>query len=185
VDEEFEVGRSDFLCGIRTRVAKLRVSKVVFMWLAPLLVATLVALWINYRIRHIPIQKSDRLANCTSNILSFTMAVRHDKPYQFVLGVPHTATKLLNFRGEVELNQGNTLLARIPIGSDDITTCNWLESSQGLSGYILTWSRTNRAERLSEFLSKGYSYEVRVTFSESPPRDSSLWLTSIGRPGEP
>jgi hypothetical protein len=53
-----------------------------------------------------------------------------------------------------------------------------------LDGYVLTWAHTNRGERLHEILVKGATYDVQVTFSQSPPRDSSLWLTSMGKVGE-
>jgi hypothetical protein len=168
------------------RMANSRVIKVVLNYLAALALVGLLALWANHKIHSIPISKREKLADCTSNIISFSMAVRYDKPYQFVLGVPHTSTKMfLSFHGEAELRQGSSLRARIPISSDDITTCNWLEASAGLSGYILTWSRTNRDERLNAILTRGQSYDVRFTFSQPPPQDTSLWLTSIGRAGVP
>lgn len=152
-----------------------------------LAVLGLVALWANYKIHRIPIPKREKLADCTSESLSFPMAVRYHDPYQFVLGLPHSSTGPLSFRGEVEIRQGTQLVARIPISSDDITPCNWLDPKPGLglAGYILTWSRTNRGERLSEILVRGQSYDVQVAFAQSPPRDSSLWLSSIGRVGEP
>jgi hypothetical protein len=166
-------------------MANPRVIKVVWRTAAVLAVIGLLAAWANYKIHRIPIPKREKLADCTSESLSFPMTVRYHDPYQFVLGLPHSSTGQLSFRGEVEIRQSTQLVARIPISSDDITPCNWLDPKPGLAGYILTWSRTNRGERLSEILSRGRSYDLQVAFSQSPPRDSSLWLSSIGRVGEP
>ena len=145
----------------------------------------LFALWANYKIHRVPMPKLEKLIDCTSASVSFPMTVRYHDPYQLVLGVAHDSAGQLNFRGEVQVNQSTGLVARIPISSDDVTSCNWLGSKSGLAGYILTWSRTNRGERLDDILVRGQSYSVRVAFSQSPPRDSSLWLSSIGRVAEP
>ncbi len=168
-------------------MANRRVIKVVGRTAAVLAVIGLVAAWANYKIHRISIPKREKLADCTSESLSFPMTVRYYEPYQFVLGLPHSSTGQLSFRGEVQIRQSTQLVARIPISSDDITPCNWLDPrpGQGLAGYILTWSRTNRGERLSEILVRGQSYDMQVRFSQSPPRDSSLWLSSTGRVGEP
>ena len=168
-------------------MASSRFIKVVWNIVAVQAVIGMLALWANYRINRISIPKREKLADCTSDSFSFTMAVRYHEPYQFVLGLPHTSPQELSFRGEVQLRQSTGLVARISISSDDVAPCNWLapKPGSGLAGYILTWSRTNRGERLSEILTRGQSYEVQVRFSQPPPRDSSLWLSSIGRVGEP
>jgi hypothetical protein len=91
------------------------------------------------------------------------MTVQEFPPYRFVLGMPQGKTGRLSFRGEVILSQSTGTVARAQIGSDAITPCNWLD---GLSGYILTWGRTNRADRLESFLTRGQTYDVEVRFSE-------------------
>lgn len=162
-------------------MANPRVIRWVWRTVAVLSVIGVLVAWGHYQIGRIPIPKREKLADCTSTNLSFPMTVRHHDPYHLVLGLPRTATGEVHFRGEVEIRQGTQLVARIPISSEDITPCNWLERKPGLAGYILTWSRTNQGERLGEILAKGQSYEVQVSFSQSPPRESSLWLSSIGR----
>jgi hypothetical protein len=153
---------------------------------AILVVVALFAAGVSYFNRRIPLPKQEKLADCTSQSLSFPMTVRYHEPYQFVLGLPHTSTGQLAFRGEIQLRQSTQIVARIPISSDDITYCNWLDqkSGPGLAGFILTWSRTNQGERLGEIFVRGQMYDVLLTFSESPPRDSSLWFSSMGRVGE-
>ena len=121
-----------------------------------------------------------RLASCTNSTLRFQMTVREFPPYQFVLGMPQTATGQLSFRGEVVVSQSTGTVARVPISSDTITPCNWLD---GHSGYILTWGRTNRGDRLESFLTRGQTYDVEVRFSEQPSPESSLWLSAMGRVG--
>ena len=121
-----------------------------------------------------------RLADCTDSTLRFQMTVQEFPPYEFVLGMPQRASSQLSFRGEVVLSQSTGTVARVPIGSDVITSCNWLD---GHAGYILTWHLTNRTERLEHFLTRGQSYEVEVRFSESPPPGSSFWLSAMRRYG--
>lgn len=108
------------------------------------------------------------------------MTVQERPPYQFVLGLPATAPKQFDFAGEIFVRQGTGTVARIPISSRDITGCNWLP---GLSGYILTWGRTNRADKLERFLTRGQTYEVEVQFAKLPPTESSLWLSAMGKVG--
>lgn len=128
--------------------------------------------------KDVPVER--RLADCTNSTLRFQMTVQEFPPYQFVLGMPPGATSQLSFRGEVVVSQSTGTVARVPISSDAITPCNWLA---GHSGYILTWGRTNRGERLESFLTRGQSYDVEVRFSEQPPPESSFWLSAMGRVG--
>ena len=129
------------------------------------------------------IPQQQKLADCTTNSLSFAMTVEYSPPYQFVLGVPHTETGRVSFAGEMVVLRGTDTVARIPVSSQDATPCNWLEHDPGLAGYILTWSRTNQGQRLDGLLARKQTYDVRVTFTESPPPQSSLWLSSISKPG--
>ena len=124
------------------------------------------------------IPKRQKLADCNTNALAFTMTCDHSPPYQFVLGLGPSHRGPIAFHGEVVIQQSTGTVARFQIASDDITACNWLP---GLDGFILTWNRTNAGERLSELLRRGQSYDVRVTFSEAPLAGSSLWFSSMGR----
>jgi hypothetical protein len=122
--------------------------------------------------------KRQKLADCNTNALAFTMTCDHSPPHQLVLGLGPSLTGPISFHGEVLIQQSTGTVARIQVGSDHITPCNWLP---GLDGYILTWNRTNAGERLSELLRHGQRYDVRVAFSETPPTGSSLWFSSMGR----
>ena len=125
------------------------------------------------------VPKRQKLADCNTNALAFTMTCDHSPPYDFVLGLGASHTGPFPFRGEVIIQQSTGMVARIQIGSGRMTPCNWLP---GLDGYILTWNPTNAGERrLSELLRHGQSYDVRVAFAEGPPADSSLWFSSMGR----
>ena len=126
----------------------------------------------------VEIPERQKLADCTTNALAFTMTCRHSPPYQLVLGLAPSDTAQLAFRGEVTIQQSTGTVAKIQIGSEHAVSCNWLP---GLDGYIVTWHRTNGGERLSELLTPGQTYDVSVRFAEGPPRGSSLWLSSMGR----
>ncbi len=119
-----------------------------------------------------------KLADCSTNAMAFTMTCDHSPPYEFVLGLGPSHTGPIVFHGEVIIQQSTGTVASIQIASDNITPCNWLP---GLDGFILTWNRTNAGERLGELLRRGQSYDVRVAFSEMPPSGSSLWFSSMGR----
>jgi len=96
--------------------------------------------------------KRQKLADCNTSALAFTLTCDHSPPYQFVLGLGPSHTGPLAFRGEVIIQQSTGTVARIQMGSEHITSCNWLP---GLDGYILTWNRTNAGERLGELLRRG------------------------------
>ncbi len=123
----------------------------------------------------------EKLADCTTNRISFTMTCVHTRPYALLLGIPTTNTVGMSFKGDLRITQGQRKVVRLPLSSDDMTPCSWLESGPRLTGYILTW-RTHRADLLSDSLQRGQSYQVEVTFAEVPPSNSSLWLSSMGRP---
>jgi hypothetical protein len=129
------------------------------------------------------IPQQQKLADCTTNSFEFTMPVQFGPPYQFVLGMPHSQTGQISFAGEMLVRQGTDTVVRIPISSLDVTRCNWLEHGYGLAGHILTWSRTNQTERLSDLLVRGQTYDVHVTFTVPPPSQSSLWLSSMSKAG--
>jgi len=122
------------------------------------------------------VPQKQKIADCTTNHLDFPMTVQYSPPYQFLLGVS-SSTGQLSFHGEIVLQQSTGVVARIPISSQDITSCNWLPPD--VSGYILTWSRTNRGEQISDILHPKQTYDVHVTFDEMPPTNSSLWLSSM------
>jgi hypothetical protein len=100
------------------------------------------------------VPKAENLVDCTNATMTVEMLVQHHPPYQFVLGLPRGTSNELHFAG-----QATGTVARIPITSRKITSCNWLH---GYDGEILTWSRTNRGARLEEMIRRGENYEVNV-----------------------
>jgi len=165
------------------------ISRVTKFALTIAVVIAVIGVWslcVQFMMHTVGTPKREKLADCTSDRLSFPLKVRdRHSNYHLVLGLPRAATEPLSFRGEVQVSQSTGLVTRILISSDNTTPCNWLDSA-GLAGYILTWSsRTNRGERFDDFLVRGQSYHVQVAFSNSPPRGSSLWISSLGRLGEP
>lgn len=103
-----------------------------------------------------------------------------------MLGVPYTDTNALSFHGELVFRRTTGTVAHVSVGAHDVTPCNWLDNLPGsprLADYVLTWSRTNSAERLDGLFAKGQSYDVEVQFDEPPSRTSTLWLHWIGQVG--
>ena len=144
------------------------------------IVVCLVALLDRVRVE---VPKQKKLVDCKTNPLRFEMTCDYWPPYQFVLGLPHSATGHFSFLGKVIVSQSTGNVARIPIGSQDVTPCNWLHDDPRLAGYILEISRTNSGMALSELLTHGQSYDVQVIFDELPPSESSLWLSSVAKVG--
>jgi hypothetical protein len=132
------------------------------------------------------VPREQKLTDCTTNALAFRVAWPTGELFQIVLGVPYPDTNALAFRGELIFRQGTGTVARVPVSSQDVTACNWLDnhaSAPHVAGYILTWSRTNVAERLDHLFTKGQSYDVEIHFTEPPPPTSTLWLHWIGQIG--
>jgi hypothetical protein len=120
-----------------------------------------------------------KLADCTTNDLQFQMICSNWPPYQILLGSPLTHD-LPDFRGEIIVQQGTSVVSRILINSTNVTPCNWLDQ-EGLKGCILTWNRTNQLEKLSKVLVQGQTYNVRVRFEETFPPETTLWFSSMGK----
>jgi len=139
----------------------------------------LLALLVHYMSSRVPIPQQEKLTDCTSNRLVFPMVVRYDDPHAFILGLPHPFGEALSFDGEITLRQGTGVVAQIPISSKSMTPCNWLLTGHNLEGQILTWGHTNQEERLDDLLVRGQTYKVDIAFTEAPPTNSSLWLSSI------
>ena len=132
------------------------------------------------------VPREQKLADCITNALAFRVVWPTGELFSIVLGVPYTDTNALAFRGELVFRQRTGTVARVPVGSHDVTPCNWLAnhaSAPHVAGYILTWSRTNATERLDHLFAKGQSYDVEVHFTEPPPATSTLWLHWIGQIG--
>ena len=127
------------------------------------------------------VPQREKLVDCTTTNMQCSLKVQYTAPYAIVLGVPPSETGHLSFRGEITLQQATGVVARIPINSRDVVPCSWLDSVAGLSGYILTWTQTNRGEILKRAIAQKEVYDVRVTFDEPPPPTSSLWFTSMKR----
>jgi hypothetical protein len=128
------------------------------------------------------IPQQQKIADCLTNDFDFAMTIRYGSPYEFLLGVPHSQTDRVEFTGQIILTQSTGVVARIPISSHDMRSCNWLQQYPDLAAYILTWSRTNQGERLDDLLVRKQTYNVHVRFTNPPPPQSSLWLSSISRP---
>lgn len=71
--------------------------------------------------------REQKLADCTTNAFAFRLAWPTGQLFQVVLGVPYADTNALNFRGELVFRQSTGMVARVPVGSHDVTPCNWLD----------------------------------------------------------
>ena len=117
-----------------------------------------------------------RIAEFTGGDLSIELTPEYSSPYQFLISVPAGSTEPPTFRGSIELRDHSGIVATIPISSETVQSCNWLQDVPGVSAYILTWSAP---QQLGDILHRGTTYQVRVTFSEPLPAGCSLWFSSL------
>lgn len=122
----------------------------------------------------IPMER--RIAEFTGGDLSLELTPEFPSPYQFLISVPAGSTTPPTFRGYIELRDRSGVVASIPISSDTVKPCNWLNDVPGVAAYILTW---NAPQQLDEILHRGTAYQVRVSFSEPLPAGCSLWFSSM------
>jgi hypothetical protein len=148
--------------------------------IASLILALVVFAVVIPNIVGVSVPKRQKLIDCTNTTLIFQMECPNSPPYHLLLGVSTSETNAQAFHGEVTIRQSTRLIACIPIGSDALTPCNWLPDA-AIVGYVLTLSRTNQTERLSDLLRAGQTYDVQVAFTEPPSQHSSLWLSSMGK----
>ena len=119
-----------------------------------------------------------KLTDFTNSTLEFTTMIQHKPPYQFLIGVPQSLTNRFSIKGDIILRESNSVVLRIPVSSHDLTPCNWLYSSMGLNGYLLTSSRDNYTGRNGIPLLEKHTYDVHINFDEPPPTNSALWFCS-------
>jgi hypothetical protein len=138
------------------------------------------ALWVE-KVNGIP--REARLTDCTQPDLHFRLDCPSGSHYQLLLGVPEKKVDLRNpaahpnkpppFKGEVIITQAGQLIHRFPIVSTDAESSNWLEDHGLVGGYILT---NHEKVRLDDHLKPGQEYDMTVSFTRQPPRNTSLWL---------
>ena len=61
--------------------------------------------------------REQKLANCTTNALSFRVAWPTGELFNIVLGVPYSDTNALAFRGELVFSQSTGIVARVQISA--------------------------------------------------------------------
>src|SRR5690606_24172125 len=72
--------------------------------------------------------REQKLADCTTNEFALRVTWPTGELFQVVLGVPYANTNELSFRGELVFRQATRTVARVPVGSHDVTPCNWLDN---------------------------------------------------------
>src|SRR6267142_221314 len=56
--------------------------------------------------------KTLKLADCTSNSLTFLMTLKYARVYEFIFSAPQSATNQIKFRGELAIRQGTNAVAQ-------------------------------------------------------------------------
>jgi len=124
-----------------------------------------------------------KLIDFSNNGGLFTLDWPSGRGFQLVLGLPLSDTNAGGFQGELVFRQGRNVITKVPVDSNNLMACNWLDQpnrKERLNGYILTWGRSTR-ERLDQFCRAGESYDVEVHFAQAPSPASSLWLHWLSR----
>jgi hypothetical protein len=122
------------------------------------------------------------LADCDPIGARFEMVVEEQPPYSILFALPKTVPLDAqgrrvplrtnwspDLRGEIILKDDSGKRTRLEINSAKVKWCNWLERDHGVEAFILC----------SPSLKRGKSYDVEITFSQTVPPGSSLWLSGV------
>jgi hypothetical protein len=116
-----------------------------------------------------------RIAVLTDRDTEFDFEPVHFAPYQFLIGVKGASTDCPPFEGVITVSGPDGKEMTIPIDSGGSQKSNWLDESSE-TGYILTWRKD---PSLSEILTYGHSYRIRIRLEGPLPNGSSLWFSSM------
>ena len=159
----------------RTHLIRMRKQVLIRMLI---LAACGIGVWLWLSQVRVGVVKREKLADCTTNAFEFQMPCKYFGPYAIILGMPASWNGDLDFSGNMVIRQNGSLVTNIAISSEKVTACNWLDKKYCMAGYILTWPGKYETNNLDDLLHHGQLYDVRVSFTELPPADSSLWLAS-------
>ncbi len=129
-----------------------------------------------------------KLFDCTNATLRAWVKLDGVKVSHLILALPKQGygTKELppTFAGMAVVKTHGTSGATVPIASESVEPCNWLDS-EGFQGYLIAWKDVQAGQVLRSTLKGRGTYEVEVSFSVPPPRDSSVWISCVSKPQWP
>ena len=126
--------------------------QVIQKWFAPIFVLGIFmtfGLWLAYNYaNHVGFIRKEKLADCT-NVMTFHLKVPRGHDYRFILAVPSGSTN--QFSGRMDISDGASIVTNVNVG----------------------FSQT---EQQGNFLHAETNYDIRISFNQSPPPSSSIWL---------
>lgn len=134
------------------------------------------------------VSSENKLFDCTNTTCATRIRLNGVWHSHLMLAVPkqqHAREPVCpTFSGVVVIKSEGTELARVPIGSESVTACNWLDK-EGLQGFLIAWKDVQAGKLLRSALKGKGTYEITVSFSNPPPASSSIWISCISRPQWP
>lgn len=88
------------------------------------------------------------------------------------------------FEGEVVVKKAGATIATVPVTSESVEPCNWLDA-RGYQGYLLAWRDVRAGQMLRSALCGHGVYEIKFSFFTCPPKDSSIWISCVSKPQWP
>jgi len=135
-----------------------------------------------------PVSIRNKLFDCTNT--TFTTHIRLNGMWHshLMLAVPKQpyGRKAVcpTFAGVVVIKCEGAELARVSIGSESVTACNWLDE-EGLQGFLIAWKDVQAGKLLRSALKGKGTHEITMSFSNLPPPSSSIWISCTSRPQWP
>jgi hypothetical protein len=135
VDGSCVSGHADVLLACQMAQTRLVIAELLKV-MAALLVLGVIGYFVFPRLVCVDTPKRQKLADCNTNALAFTITIHHSPPYQFVLGLEPSHTGPFASTGTV---------AAIQIDSEHITSCGrgWsgIRGAPGRASLFGGWSR--------------------------------------------
>ena len=136
-----------------------------------------------------------KLVDLKSQQVNFTMQCPRGKSFRLLLGVPEAKVDWLKqnpkvpkappFQGQLTISQNSKQICSFPISSNNTNRSNWLDKKGLAGGYIIHTSPVPKSQdfgqSLDQYIQSGQTYQISITFSKQPPRNTSLWLSWLGR----
>lgn len=121
---------------------------------------------------YIGIPQSIKIAECTNSTTKVHFKFPKGHNYHLVLGTASVPSD--SFSGRIDITSGTSSVVSFPIRPEPVY---WLKNYGVPFGFSLTGDAINtNSPILSKFIYAQKDYDIRITFNQSPPLSTEIWL---------